>query len=131
MTCYKIFEEKVTWKYAQYKCAIISENAKLAVVKSKSVNTFINMLAVHHGNTSNTIWVSHSLWLGGRQAPGSKEPAGGWTWVDPMGIGTLIGDFAYTNWGPTDPDNRSKDSNTHMVTTGADCLVMVEDDAIT
>ena len=123
MTCYKIFEEKVTWKAAQYKCAKISQNAKLAVVKSKSVNTFINVLARNAG--------IHWSWLGGRQAPGSKEPAGGWTWVDPMGIGTLIGDFAYTNWGPTDPDNRSKDSNTHMVTTGADCLVMVEDDAIT
>ena len=118
MTCYKIFEEKVTWKTAQFKCAKISQNAKLAVVKSKSVNTFINRLARNAG----IYW----SWLGGRQAPGSKEPAGGWTWVDPMGIGTLIGDEAYTNWSPTDPDNKSFDPKTQTVTLRAECLVMIE-----
>ena len=124
MTCYKVFNQNVTWKAAQYKCAKISQNAKLAVVKSDTVNTFIQMLAEHQGDL---IWMGHSVWLGGRQAPGSKEPAGGWTWVDPMGTGTLISDEGYTNWGPTDPDNRSKDPNTGMATTGADCLVMVQD----
>ena len=118
MTCYKIFEEKVTWKTAQYKCAKISQNAKLAVVKSKSVNTFINVLARNAG--------IHWSWLGGRQAPGSKEPAGGWTWVDPMGIGTSIGDEAYTNWAPTDPDNRSWDLKTETVIRPADCFGMIE-----
>jgi len=122
MTCYKLFNQNVTWKAAQYKCAKISQNAKLAVVKSETVNTFIGELA-HEGD-----WMhlqKHGLWLGGRQAPGSKEPAGGWTWVDPMGTGTLISDEGYTNWGPTDPDNRSKNPNTGMVTTGADCLIMI------
>ena len=123
MTCYKVFNQNVTWKAAQYKCAKISQNAKLAVVKSETVNTFIHMLAEHQGDL---IWMGHSVWLGGRQAPGSKEPAGGWTWVDPMGIGTSIGDEAYTNWAPTDPDNRSWDLKTETVIRPADCFGMIE-----
>merc|ERR1739838_31610 len=122
MTCYKLFNKtRVTWKTAQYKCAKISQNAKLAVAKSETVNNFIGQLGHEEGWHFN----KHGLWLGGRQAPGSEEPAGGWTWVNPIGTGTLISEEGYTNWGLSDPENRSKDPKRAMVTTGADCLIMV------
>lgn len=41
-------------------------------------------------------------WLGGFQAPGSPEPAGGWQWV----TGET---FGYTNWEPVNPEPNDGD----------------------
>jgi hypothetical protein len=38
-------------------------------------------------------------WLGGFQAPGSPEPAGGWQWLNGEGP------FGYINWQPGEPNN--------------------------
>ncbi len=38
------------------------------------------------------------VWIGGFQAPGSVEPAGGWGWI----TGET---WSYTNWGPGEPNN--------------------------
>lgn len=41
-------------------------------------------------------------WLGGFQAPGSPEPAGGWQWVTGEA-------FSYNNWEPTNPEPNDGD----------------------
>ena len=43
-------------------------------------------------------------WLGGYQAPGSEEPAGGWGW-------TTGEPWVYTNWAPNEPSNHSNITN--------------------
>ncbi len=45
-----------------------------------------------------------SYWLGGRQRPGSTEPAGGWEWItgEPM---------TYTNWEAREPNNSGGNEN--------------------
>jgi hypothetical protein len=47
---------------------------------------------------------SEGYWLGGFQAPGSAEPAGGWGW-------TSGEPWLYANWAPNEPNNDGNATN--------------------
>ena len=78
--------------------------AHLATITSQNeqdwvVNTFPNA-------------VTQGYWLGGKQAPGSDEPAGGWEWV----TGET---FFYTQWFAGEPNNANAgdENNIHFLPT--------------
>lgn len=62
-------------------------NGHLATLTSQGENDFVITL----------IGVG-PVWIGGFQAPGSSEPAGGWGW-------TTGETWSYSNWGPGEPNN--------------------------
>lgn len=43
-------------------------------------------------------YYGRTFWIGLHQAPGSTEPAGGWSWVSGEPVG-------YLNWNPNEPSN--------------------------
>jgi hypothetical protein len=90
---YGFLDQPTTWLDANYVTTTgwLGDNGYLATVGSAQENTFIaDMLSGR----------AVSAWIGGHQALGSPEPAGGWGWVtgEP---------WSYTNWRSDAPnDNR-------------------------
>jgi hypothetical protein len=91
---YEAIIEQLTWTEARSAAEAqiyLGLPGHLATIHSAEENTFIQSLSV--GAAANI-----NLWLGGFQAAGSLEPAGGWQWVtnEP---------WTYTNWDPPNPSN--------------------------
>jgi hypothetical protein len=87
----------VTWGNANLSAG--NRGGYLATITSAAENAFIFKLA----EQDETVWRSgYGPWLGGIQAQGSSEPAGGWSWVtgEP---------FTYLNWSPGQPNNNQNE----------------------
>jgi hypothetical protein len=89
---------RVTWEAAN--AGALARGGHLATIGSAAENAFIAALA----GADATLWQideagnGQGPWIGGLQAGGAAEPAGGWGWVtgEP---------FVYTNWAVGEPNN--------------------------
>lgn len=90
--------DRILWEDAD--TAAASLGGYLATSGSAAENAFLFSLV-----TDPSFWyidvANNTLgpWLGGFQAAGSAEPAGGWQWVNGEGA------FTYTNWATFEPSN--------------------------
>ena len=86
--------------WADAKAAAEGAGGYLATITSPEENAFVYGLASANAALWNVKPNGDSLgpWLGGYQAEGSLEPAGGWRWVtnEP---------WQFTNWAPFEPNN--------------------------
>lgn len=87
----------ISWASAKAACE--ANGGYLATLTSAQENAFVEGLVA--GNSS--FWVHDCCndlgpWLGGSQAPGSPEPAGGWAWLTSEA-------WSYTDWKSGQPDN--------------------------
>ncbi len=98
---YQAFQRPAGVTWAQANDVAIALGGHLATLTSAAENAFAYSLV--GGNQA--FWAAQANnadqlgpWLGGTQAPGSSEPAGGWGWVtgEP---------FAYSNWAFGEPNN--------------------------
>lgn len=87
----------ITWGNAGL--AATDRGGYLATITSADENTFVFNLA----EEDSTVWYSrYGPWLGGIQAVGAAEPAGGWSWITGES-------FTYQNWTPGQPNNNQNE----------------------
>ncbi len=92
--CERLASSERTWESARAYAQ--SLGGDLVSIASAGENDFVKWVA-----RAPIFWnQGHGPWLGGIQAPGAPEPAGGWTWCD----GTPLG---FTDWGTGEPSNNS------------------------
>lgn len=89
----------ITWDAAE--AAALALGGTLATVTSAAENDVVFALAAGHPSAWFTDAAGHARgpWLGGFQAPGSAEPAGGWQWVNGEGA------FVDTHWAAGQPND--------------------------
>jgi hypothetical protein len=91
----------ISWNTANSEASLAG--GYLATITSPAENAFVFSLidnAAFWTQSAN----DHGPWIGGFQAPGSSEPAGGWTWVTQPGE-TSPEPFSYSNWEAGEPNN--------------------------
>jgi hypothetical protein len=87
----------ITWTSAQLDA--VARGGYLATITSAAENDFVfNLIDSPLYWATNTSGVYFGPWLGGLQAPGTRDPAANWSWVtgEP---------FAYTNWHSGEPND--------------------------
>jgi hypothetical protein len=93
----------ITWPQAQQ--AAINAGGYLATITSQAENDFVFSLI-----NSDAYWFAYGggywsgPWIGGMQAAGSAEPAGGWGWISGE-------PFGYSNWDTGQPNNANTNEN--------------------
>jgi len=98
-TSFYFHTDKETWDG----CKSASENNGFTFASIR--NQAENDAVVDYLKDNNIV----SVWLGGYQTSFDDEPAGNWAWLD----GTAWADSTYTNWAPSQPDN--KNNNQHYL----------------
>lgn len=86
----KISDRPLRWSQASVLATRVTDTSHLATVTSQGESNFIETLLLASPEPS--------AWLGGIQIDETNEPAGGWEWVTAEA-------FAFTNWGPGEPNN--------------------------
>ena len=81
----------------------------LAVITSQVEQNWIVNTLIANATQIQTSTINEHLWIGGYQATGATEPAGGWYWV--TGEAVPISPASYQNWLAGQPANSIPNQN--------------------
>lgn len=97
----------ITW--AEANAAAARAGGYLATITSDTENALVRSLigesAFWSQDPNTKAW--NGPWIGGAQAAGGAEPAGGWGWAE-------LEPFGYQNWTPGQPDNAGAADRIHF-----------------